>query len=153
VPATATATLADDLIESTGLLRRQLRRHTGRPWADGAVSSAQAELLRVVRRQPGVSVAEAAAELGLAANTVSTLVRSLADGGFLRREPDAADRRVARLTLTPATRRRVERWRDERTGVLTAAIDRLPSADRAALAAALPVLAHLATELRSEESR
>ena len=147
---TTTADVTSELIETIGLLRRHLRRRTHRPWSEGAVSTAQAELIRLVRRQPGVSVATAAAELGVAANTVSTLVRSLVAAGLLHRSADPADRRVARLDLTPSTRRRVERWRDERAAVLGAAIDRLGAEERARLAAAVPVLARLAADLRPE---
>jgi len=145
-----TTDLAAELIESIGVLRRHLRRRTHRPWTEDAVSSAQIELLRVVRRQPGISVAAAATELGVAANTVSTLVRSLVAAGLLQRSADPADRRIARLDLTPATRRQVERWRDERSAVLATAVARLTPDERAALAAAVPVLARLAVDLRPE---
>ena len=48
-------------------------------------------------------MADAAAELGVAPNTVSTLVRQLADAGVLERVRDSADGRVVRLRLTPDT--------------------------------------------------
>ena len=146
----ATPELTAELIETIGVLRRHLRRRTQRPWSEGAVSSAQAELIRLVRRQPGISVAAAATELGVAANTVSTLVRSLVSSGLLVRTADPDDRRVARLDLTPATRRQVERWRDERAAVLAAAVENLSTDERAALAAAVPVLGRLAAGLRPD---
>jgi DNA-binding MarR family transcriptional regulator len=114
------------------------------------LSNAQVELVRLVRRRPGVSVAEAATELGLAANTVSTLVRQLTDAGLLRRVADADDRRVARLRLTAPAQRRVEQWRDRRAGLVAEAIAGLPAADRRALARAVPVIAQLAAVLQAE---
>jgi DNA-binding MarR family transcriptional regulator len=97
-----------------------------------------------------ISVAEAATDLGLAANTVSTLVRQLTDAGLLRRLADAADRRIARLRLTAPAQRRVDQWRDRRTGLVAEAIAGLPAADRRALARAVPVIAQLAAMLQAE---
>ena len=77
-----------------------------------------------------MSVAAAASDLGLAANTVSTLVRELTDAGMLHRTRDTADRRVARLELTASARRRVETWRDRRTALTAAAVADLSPARR-----------------------
>jgi DNA-binding MarR family transcriptional regulator len=145
--------LAEDLLEAIGLVRRHTRRRVGRLWTDQDVSGAQAELLRLVRRMPGVSVAGAADELGVAANTVSTLVGSLVSAGLMCRTPDPEDRRVARLDLTDSARRRVERWRDARSAAIAEALAGLDAADRAAVAAAVPALTRLAARLRPEESK
>jgi DNA-binding MarR family transcriptional regulator len=146
------AELAEDLLEQVGLLRRHVRRRVGRPWTAGTVSGAQAELIRLVRRQPGVSVAAAATELGVAANTVSTLVGSLVSAGILERTRDGTDRRIARLDLTADGRAHLNRWRDERMALLADALAHLSDADRDAIAAAVPALGRLAAELRPEES-
>ncbi|MDX2973278.1 MarR family transcriptional regulator [Kribbella solani] len=143
--------LADELLVTMGLVRRHLRRSAGRPFPFSALTDAQAELVRTVRRSPGISVAEAAAELGLVANTVSTLVGQLTERGLLLRTQDPADRRIARLTLTDPARERVEAWRDRRTALVAAAVDDLAPADQDALRAALPVLAVLAERLHPEE--
>jgi DNA-binding MarR family transcriptional regulator len=142
--------VAEDLFDAIGLLRRRARRVVGRPWPMETLSNAQVELVRLVRRRPGVSVAEAATDLGLAANTVSTLVRQLTDVGLLRRLADPDDRRVARLWLTAPAQRRVEQWRDRRTGLVAEAIAGLPAADRRALSRAVPVIAQLAAMLQAE---
>jgi DNA-binding MarR family transcriptional regulator len=125
-------------------LRRNTRRAVGKPWPAADLTGAQIELLRVVRRQPGVSVAAAAAELGVAANTVSTLVRQLSDVGLLKRNSDTRDRRVGRLALTEAARRRLDNWRDHRAAFLAEALDRLEPAEQEAVDVALPILARLA---------
>jgi DNA-binding MarR family transcriptional regulator len=96
-------------------------------------------------------VAGAAAELGVAPNTVSTLVGTLSAAGMVRRDPDPGDRRAARLNLTDTARRRLDRWRDEHVAVVAAAIRALDGADRRAVAAALPALNRLADRLRPEE--
>jgi DNA-binding MarR family transcriptional regulator len=144
------AALAEGFFDAVGLLRRRTRRVVGRPWPVETLSNAQVELLRVVRRRPGVSVAEAAADLGLAANTVSTLVRQLSDAGLVRRLADVDDKRVVRLQLTAPAQRRVEQWRDRRAGLLAEAIAGLPAADRRALSRSVPVIAKLAAMLQTE---
>jgi DNA-binding MarR family transcriptional regulator len=148
-------TLAEDLYAAVGLLRRHARRIGGRPFGDGAPAAApttaQLELIRLVRRNPDLSVADAAAELGLAPNTVSTLVRQLADNGVLERVRDRTDGRVVRLRLTPDTRRRVEAWLDRRTAVTARALAGIDPADRAALRRALPVLAAVAGALEQQD--
>lgn len=131
--------LAEELLAGIGAVRRGLRR-TGPDWPFGPLTGAQAELLRLVRVQPGISVAAAAGELRLAANTVSTLVRQLCEAGLMVRESDPDDRRVARLDLTEAARERLLRWRDGRAHALAASLDRLPVEQRRALADAVPAL-------------
>ena len=141
------AGLADDLYDVIGLLRRRSRRLVGAPLPELALSGAQLELLRVVRRNPGITVAESARVLGLAANTVSTLVGQLLGLGVLVRERDTSDRRVARLHLTPSARAGLEQWRDRRAQSTAVALAGLPAADRARLAAALPTIARIAANL------
>jgi DNA-binding MarR family transcriptional regulator len=139
--------LADELFAALGVFRRTARRAAGRPWPLDELVGAQLELLRVIRRQPRISVAEAAAELGLVPNTVSTLVRQLVDSGQLTRTPDPDDRRVARLELTVSARERVERWRDQRSELVARAIAGLGADERRTLARAVPVIRALATEM------
>ena len=111
------------------------------------LTGAQLELVKLVRRTPGVSVAQAAAELGLAANTVSTLVRRLTEEGMLVRTADPADRRIARLELPEALARRVGAYRDRRMVALGAAIATLEPDEQATIAAATALLARVADEL------
>ncbi|MDT4945764.1 MAG: hypothetical protein QOH14_2497 [Pseudonocardiales bacterium] len=139
--------LAEELFAAIGQLRRQTRRQAGRPWPVATVSGAQIELIRLLRRRPETSVAEAAAELGLAANTVSTLVGQLVTAGVLQRTPDPDDRRVARLALTAAAQRRVERWRDQRATLLAEALAGLSRDDRAALRRAAGIMTRLSADL------
>lgn len=140
--------LAEELLAAIGVLRRHLRGVPGRPWQLSALTSSQTELLRLVHRAPGTSVAEAAAELGLVANTVSTLVGRLTEQGLLRRVADARDRRVARLTLTDQARRQIDDWRDRRAARVTQVLDQLDPAELDALRAALPTLNGIANRLR-----
>ncbi len=139
--------VADALLTQTARIRRVGRRRQGRPQELERLGGAQLELVKLVRRSPGVSVAQAAAELGLAANTVSTLVRRLSDDGMLVRTVDPADRRVARLKLPEELARRVGAYRDRRMVALGAAIATLEPDEQATVAAATALLARVADEL------
>ncbi len=140
------AALADTLLSTMGQVRRS-GRLVGRPSAFAGLTGAQLDLVRLVARQPGVSVAEAAAELRVAPNTVSTLVRQLTDAALLVRRVDGSDRRVARLELTPEMRAEAGGFRDRRVALLAQAIAELPAAERRRLAEGAEALTRLAARL------
>lgn len=127
------------LFSSVGRFRRQVRRTAGRSFASGLTES-QAELLRLVGRQPEISVSQAAAELGLAANTASTLVSKLAGDDLLVREADPADRRVGRLRLTESAQHLADASRAARRAALADVLDELGDDDITSLTAGLEVL-------------
>ncbi len=145
-PETFPDTLADTLAGVQRLIRRRLRGGMTAPRLRGA----EVELLRLVAARPGIGVSEAAKELCLAGNSVSTLVNQLVRDGYLRRETDPADRRAARLLPTPAAGARLRDWRERRAALVRRQVDRLDDADRAALAAAIPALRKLAAHLHEE---
>lgn len=131
-----------------GELHRLLRRCAAGRANRVALPEAQVELLLLVRAEPGISGKEAARRLGTAPNTVSTLVRDLADAGLLDRERDSVDRRVVRLRLTDAAHTRMAEHAANRTALLTDALADLDPAARAAILAAVPHLDALLTALR-----
>jgi DNA-binding MarR family transcriptional regulator len=135
-----TRQLASGLLAVIGPLRRALRREGRRGLPGDPLPASQAELLRLVRLQPGIGVREAAQQLGVAANTVSTLVNQLVTAGLLSRSRDPVDGRAARLELTADARRRVALWRDQREQALSAALHELDPGQREALERALPAL-------------
>lgn len=138
--------LADALTGIHRLSRRGLRGATTGPRLRGA----EAELLRLVRARPGIGVSDAARELRLAGNSVSTLVNHLVRDGHLVRETDPADRRAARLLLTDTAERRLADWQRRRAELIGRHLDRLDPADLDALRAALPALRKLADTLHEE---
>lgn len=144
------AALAERLLGALSAVRRSGRLRAARPVELTPLTGAQLELVRLVRRDPGTSVAEAAAELRLAANTVSTLVGQLTEAGLLERHTDASDRRVVRLQVRPDIRRKVDAWRDRRILNLATAVARLSDGDRRCLARAVPALERLAEALEAE---
>jgi DNA-binding MarR family transcriptional regulator len=148
--------VSEGLMPAIGSVRRLLSRLAG-PLVAGAseppleVSTSQREVLVMVRKRPGSPVAEIAHELGLAANSVSTIVTQLVAAGLLVRETDPQDRRVGRLSLTAPAQEALASARARRRGVLHDALDRLSPRQLADLAAGIDALGALAEELRELE--
>ena len=145
-PETFPEELADALVAVQRLIRRRLRPQMSDPRLRGA----EVELLRLVVTRPGIRISDAAKELYLAGNSVSTLVNQLAREGYLTRETDPADRRAARLLPTPAAEARLGEWRRRRADLVGRQLARLAEADQEALRAALPALRQLAVNLHEE---
>ncbi len=145
--AGSTQARAAELLAAISAIRRIARRSARLVWQDEPLPPAQSELLRLAAAQPGLSVADAAHELRLAPNTVSTLVGRLTTAGLLDRARAVADGRSVRLSVTEKARQRIASWRDLRAELGARALDRLSAPDRATLAAALPALLRFAAEL------
>ncbi len=94
----------------------------------------------MVARQPGISVSAAAAELGLVANTASTLVSKLVGKGFLIRSADETDRRVGQLRLAGAAQQIVDTSRAARGAMLADVLNELGDDQIEALTKGLAVL-------------
>ncbi len=138
---------AADLLAAISAVRRTARQTVRKAWRDEPLPTAQSELLRLVADRPGISVAEAARELRLAPNTVSTLVGRLADQDLLGRERAQADARSVRLSVTRKARRRIADWRDLRADLTQHAMAQLTAEDLGTLAQAVPALLRLAERL------
>ena len=141
----------DELFGAISQIRRAARRAVRQAWEQEPLPPAQSELLRLAGRRPGITVADAAQELHLAPNTVSTLVGKLTAAGLLYRTRDPQDARTARLTITDSARSRLAQWRDLRADLTARVLSRLTAADRRALAAALPALLRLAEGMESSD--
>ena len=114
IRAAGPVAVASALLTAIGAVRRTARRAVQQAWDQEPLPPARSELLRLVARRPGITVAEAAHELHLAQNTISTLVSKLAAEHLLDRGTDTADRRAVRLTVAPAGRARLAGYRDLR---------------------------------------
>jgi DNA-binding MarR family transcriptional regulator len=140
----STTPAAGDLLAAISMVRRTTRRAVRQAWHIEPLPPAQSELLRLAASRPGITVADAAHELQLAPNTVSTLVSRLTAAGLLRRGRSGSDGRTALLTATEQGQSRLAAYRDLRAELAGLALARLPAADRRALAAAVPALLRLA---------
>jgi DNA-binding MarR family transcriptional regulator len=151
-PEASAGNTAAELMGAISAVRRVTRRVVRSARHDEPLPPAQSELLRLAAARPGISVADAAHELRLAPNTVSTLVGRLADAGLLDRVRAASDGRSVRLTVTSKARQRMAGFRDVRAEVAARALDRLTAGERRALADAVPALLSFAAQLEQEAS-
>ena len=144
--------LIAELFTVVGRFRRQLRRSTGSGFDATGLTQSQGEMLRLVGRQPGISVREAATELGLVPNTASTLVSRLVGDGLLVRTVDADDRRVGRLQLTEPAQRIADQSRAARRAALAEVLDELEPGQLDSLEHGLEVLAEMTRILHERQS-
>ncbi len=142
--------LADDLAAALVGVQRLIRRRLRSGMTVPRLRGAEVELLCLVMARPGIGVSDAAKELYLAGNSVSTLVNHLVRDGYLIRERDPADRRAARLLPTEAAEARLRDWRERRAALVRRQVARLDEADRKALEVALPALRKLAENMHEE---
>jgi DNA-binding MarR family transcriptional regulator len=154
--------LVGELFTVVGRFRRQLRRSTGGGFdigaakvatsGSGGLTQSQGELLRLVGRNPDISVRESAAELSLVPNTASTLVSRLVADGLLTRTTDDTDRRVVRLRLTPPAQAIADESRAARRAALSAVLAQLDDNQIKDLAKGLDVMTELTRLLHEADS-
>jgi DNA-binding MarR family transcriptional regulator len=136
-------TLIDPVTEVSrviGRFRRQLRRSTGRGFDSERLTESQSELLWLVARKPDISVSAAAAELGLVANTASTLVSKLVGKGLLVRTAGQTDRRIGQLRLAETAQQIVDNSRATRRVALAEVVGELDDDQIDSLTKGLEVL-------------
>ena len=143
--------LVADVFTVVGRFRRQLRRSAGRGFDTTGLTEAHAELLRLVGRRPDISIREAAEELGLVANTASTLVSKLASDGLLTRAVDADDRRVGRLRLTDSAQHVADASRAAGRAALRQALAELGDDELDTLSRGLAVMAQITRKLTEKQ--
>ncbi len=141
-----------EVFRVVGRFRRQLSRSAGRGFESSRLTESQSELLWLVGRQPGISVNAAAAELGLAPNTASTLVSKLVSGGLLVRTVGATDRRVGQLHLAEPAQQIVDASRAARRAVLAEAVAELDDDQIESLTRGLEVIEKMTRTLQERRS-
>ncbi len=144
--------LVAEVFGVVGRFRRQLRRSAGRGLDSARLSEAQAELLWLVGRRPGISVSVAAAELGLVPNTASTVVSKLVANGLLIRTVGETDRRVGQLRLAEPTQQLVDASRAVRRALLSEVLGELDDDQIESLAKGLEVLDTMTRLLQERRS-
>ncbi|MFF2031675.1 MarR family winged helix-turn-helix transcriptional regulator [Arthrobacter sp. NPDC058192] len=124
--------------------------------ADGELSAAQLSTLKMLMDTgpssdggTGVRVGEIARNLGVKVPSATEQIIKLERAGLARREPDPSDSRAVRVTLTGAGRAAVEAANERRNAVMAGILSSLTDDDRAALAAALPVIGKINATLQA----
>ena len=148
-PAPKTTNLTTELSRVLARVGRGLRYRTRAAREALEVSQSEADLLRLLDRRPGIRVQDAAFELGVASNSVSTLVKQLTRAGLVQRASDPLDGRAAHLWLTPLAEEWATRVGNARDAALGRALETLDDADRAAIEAAVPAMGRLAKAIKA----
>src|ERR687898_1244330 len=117
-------------------LARELRKETEQL----GITARQATLLWLVKREPGLSLAELAAEEGISPPALSGHVDRLERAGFLERVRSTEDRRRVGLRLTDDGVRLMRRIRARRTTWLAERLQGLEPAELDAIERAIPAL-------------
>jgi DNA-binding MarR family transcriptional regulator len=131
--------LAADLRPILLRLARELRKETEQL----GITARQATLLWLIRRSPGLSLAELAAEEGISPPALSGNVDRLERAGLIERVRSSEDRRRVGLRLTDDGDQLLRRIRARRTTWLTSRLKALEPMQLEAIEAALPALAEL----------
>ena len=131
--------VGDDLRPVLLRLARELRKETEQL----GVTARQTTLLWLVKRSPGLSLAELAAEEGISPPALSGHVDRLENAGFLERVRSNEDRRRVGLRLTDDGSRLLRRVRARRTTWLAERLGKLDPAELETIERALPALQQL----------
>lgn len=124
-------------------LARRLRQQ-----AEGDVTASQLSALATVERLGPLTLGELAAAEQIQPPSTTKIVSRLEEHGFVIREPDARDRRIARVRISDEGRRYVARSRTRRNAYLAERLRGFDAEERALLERALPLLERLVDEPR-----
>jgi DNA-binding MarR family transcriptional regulator len=130
--------MASRLRLSINRLHRLLRQESL-----AGLSPAQASALGAVNRLGSPTLGELAAIEQVQPPTMTRIVANLADAGMVTRITDADDRRSARVRITPAGKRSLERIRTLKNAFLTRRLAGLSPDERARAADLVSLLEHL----------
>jgi DNA-binding MarR family transcriptional regulator len=120
-------------------LARELRKETEQL----GITARQATLLWLVKRSPGLSLAELAAEEGISPPALSGHVDRLERAGLIERVRSTEDRRRVGLRLTDDGARLLRRVRARRTTWLSGRLGTLSPTELEAVGDAIPALRRL----------
>jgi DNA-binding MarR family transcriptional regulator len=135
----STDAVAADLRPVLLRLARELRKETEQL----GITARQATLLWLVKRGPGLSLAELATEEGISPPALSGHVDRLERAGLLERIRSSTDRRRVGLRLTDEGARLMRRVRARRTTWLADRLRTLEPTELEAIEAAIPALQRL----------
>jgi DNA-binding MarR family transcriptional regulator len=124
-----------------GRLTRILRRGTPSGLGPGSLSA----LATLVRSGP-MRLGDLAAREGIAPPTLTRIVASLEDAGYVRKEPDPDDGRAVRVQATPSADDLISGAGSHRVSTLRARMDALTPDDLEILLRAVPVIEALAAD-------
>jgi DNA-binding MarR family transcriptional regulator len=119
-------------------LARRLRQET-----PGQVTPSMQSALSMLERHGPLTLGELAALERVAPPSMTRIAGRLEEAGLVARTVDTADRRVARVAVSPEGRKLLKEIRGRRDAYLATRLRSFPPQDRALLARALPLLEQL----------
>jgi len=134
----AEAELAARLRMAVTRLHRRLRQQAG-----GGLTPSQASALAGVERLGSPTLGALAARESVQPPTMTKIVAALEELGYVTRDADPTDRRVARATITPAGAETLRTVRSLKTAFLADRVHRLAPEDRAGLGTLTDLLERL----------
>jgi DNA-binding MarR family transcriptional regulator len=140
--------ISDALLDDTDLAARlrlavtRLARRM-RQQAAGEATPSQLSALASVDRLGPITLGELAAVERVRPPSMTRIVSGLEEAGFVSRQVDPKDRRIARVEATVAGQRFLERSRSRKNAYLAARVRTLDPDDRAVLARAATLLERL----------
>jgi DNA-binding MarR family transcriptional regulator len=124
----------DQLSTDFGSLFLRMHRLLDRRMTASGASLARTKMLMYVDRQGPARAADIAELLGLAPRTVTEALDGMERDGLVVRTPDASDRRVKRISITPAGKRAIETTEPMRAKLVDLLFGTLDPQERAQLA-------------------
>lgn len=123
----------------------RLAYHLRRPATRSGITPTRLTALSALTRYPdGLRQGDLAELMNISAPSMTRLVEILEDAGWVERRRDPDDQRCLLIVLSPVGRKTLDTLRDESASQLSEELADLTAYERAALAAAVPVLRKLA---------
>jgi DNA-binding MarR family transcriptional regulator len=144
-PAADTSQVSEELASRLRLNINRLHRRLRQESLAG-LSPAQASALGAVNRLGSPTLGELASIEQVQPPTMTRIVASLQESGMVTRVTDVADRRSARVRITPAGKRALERIRTLKNAFLTRRLADLSSDEQSRAAELVALLEHLLGE-------
>jgi len=142
-PTTSTDEMTSRLRMVVARLSRRLRQEAN----EGATPSQLAALATIERHGP-ITLGDLAGHERVRPPTMTRIVAGLEETALVRREIDATDRRVARVTITPDGSRLLARSRTRKDAFLASLLEHLDAEELAIVERAVPILERLIEESR-----
>ncbi|MBL8587493.1 MAG: MarR family transcriptional regulator [Methylobacteriaceae bacterium] len=121
----------------------RLRRTLFDKWlAPLGITRSQWWVLAFLSRNDGMPQTELALELDVGKVALGALIDRLEEGGFVKRAPDKADRRIKRVVLTPRSQSLIETLREKSDAFNRSILTGIPKQDVAVAAHTLRAMKH-----------
>jgi DNA-binding MarR family transcriptional regulator len=144
----ARRTPSREVTRLAGEVRTEVNRlayHLRTPATRSGITPTRLTALSALTRYPdGVRQGDLAELMNISAPSMTRLVEILEEAGWVERRRDPADQRCLLLVLSPVGRKTLDTLREESASELSGELADLDDDERAALAAAVPVLRKLA---------